>query len=283
MLELHLLVDRIQRFLAAGQAHLHAYARKSRIDLGLHFFDEVAAAVARLVDGLGQRGIAPGVQVAKGQVLQLTVGLVEPEPVRDRCVDFEGFARNALPLAARHVGKRAHIVRAIGQLDEDHAHVARHGQEHLAKRLCLIFLARVELQLVELGQPIDQFSHSNAEALDQVCLGDAAVLHGIVQQRRHERGRVELPARAQRRHSDRMGDVGFAAIAQLAQVRRVGKAVGLAHLLNACGVEIVEAVHERGQSSPQRHWPRHSWPQPPPPQARGLPQEDGVPRSCRQM
>jgi hypothetical protein len=139
-------------------------------------------------------------------------------------------------------------VRAIGQLDEDHAHVARHGQEHLAKRLCLIFLARVELQLVELGQPIDQFSHSNAEALDQVCLGDAAVLHGVVQQRRHERGRVELPARAQRRHSDRMGDVGFAAIAQLAQVRRVGKAVGLAHLLNACGVEIVEAVHERGKA-----------------------------------
>jgi hypothetical protein len=130
-------------------------------------------------------------------------------------------------------------VRAVGELDEDHAHVARHGQQHFSKRLGLVFLACVELQLVELGQAIDEFGHGDAEALDQVGLGDAAVLHRIVQQRRHERGRVELPARAQRRHGDRMGDVGLATVAQLAQVRRVGKSIGLAHLLYAGGVEVV--------------------------------------------
>ena len=137
-----------------------------------------------------------------------------------------------LHLLARHVAQGAHVVRAVGQLDQDDAHVARHGQQHLAERLGLVFLAGVELQLVQLGQAIHQFGHRRAEALDQLGLGDAAVFHGVVQQRGHQGLRVELPFGALGRDGDRVGDVGLAAVAQLAQVGLVGKAVGLPDLFD---------------------------------------------------
>src|SRR2546427_6797592 len=41
-------------------------AGELRIDLVLHALDQVAAALARAGDGLFQRGIAPGMQVAEG-------------------------------------------------------------------------------------------------------------------------------------------------------------------------------------------------------------------------
>ena len=120
-------------------------------------------------------------------------------------------------------------MQAVGQLDQDDAHVARHGQQHLAEGLGLVFLARVELELVELGDAVDQFGDRLAEALDQLGLGDAGVLDHVVQQRGHQRLRVELPFGALRRDRERMGDVGLAAVAQLAQVGLVGEAVGAAH------------------------------------------------------
>jgi hypothetical protein len=98
------------------------------------------------------------------------------------------------------------------------------------------------------GQAIDQFGHRRAEAVDQVGLGDAAVLHGIVQQGRHEGLHVELPARAQRGHGDGVRDVGLSAAAQLAQVRGIGIAVCLAHLLDAGAVEVVELFQKRGEA-----------------------------------
>ena len=90
--------------------------------------------------------------------------------------------------------------------------------------------SRVEkLQLVELGQAVDQIGGRRAEALDQLGLGDAAILHRVVHQRGHDRLGVELPVGAQAGDRDRMGDVGLAAGAELAEVGLVGEAVGLAH------------------------------------------------------
>ena len=186
--------------------------------------------------------------MTKRQILQLAVGLVQAQAVRNGGVDLQRFGRNASPLAARHVRQRAHVVRAIRQLDEDDAHIARHGQQHLAKRLGLVLLARVELQLVKFRQAVDQLCHRGAKTVYQIRLGNAAVLHGIVQQRRHERLHIQLPAGAQGRHGDRMRDIGLAAVAQLTQVRGVGIAVGLAHLLNAGTVEIVELFQQRGKA-----------------------------------
>ncbi len=160
--------------------------------------------------------------------------------MRDGRVDVERFARDPGPFLARRIGQRAHVVRAVGQLDQDDAHVARHRQQHLAEGLGLVLFARVELQLVELGEAVDQFGHRRAEALDQLGLGDAAVLDGVVQQGGHQGLRVELPFGALRRHGDRVGDVGLAAVAQLAQVGLVGKTVGATDQFGVFGAQVVE-------------------------------------------
>ena len=97
------------------------------------------------------------------QVLQLEVQRVEAEPVGDRRVDVERLARDALAMRRRHRVERAHVVQPVGELDQDDAHVARHREQHLAEALGLRFLARGELDLVELGHAVDHVGHRLAE------------------------------------------------------------------------------------------------------------------------
>ena len=42
----------------------------------------------------------------------------------------------------RQVVERPHVVRAVGELDQDDADVARHREDHLAEVLGLLLLAR---------------------------------------------------------------------------------------------------------------------------------------------
>jgi len=102
----------------------------------------------------------------------------------------------------------------------------------------------VELQLIELGQSIDEFGHGGAEVRDQIGLGDAAILQRVMQERRHERLGVELPVGAQARDGNGMRDVGLAAVAQLAQVRMIGVAIGLAHPFDGCIIEVMQLFEQ---------------------------------------
>ena len=165
----------------------------------------------------------------------------------DRGVDVERLAGDAHPLLAVDRVHGAHVVQPVGELDQDHAHVARHRQQHLAERLRLRLLAGREAQLVELGQAVDEIGGRRAEALDQLRLADAAILHCVVHQRRHDRLGIELPLGAQARDRDRMGDVRLAAGAELAEMGFVGEAVGLAHPADVARVEVVELAGQGGE------------------------------------
>ena len=122
-----------------------------------------------------------------------------------------------------HGLERAHVVQAVGQLDEDDAHVARHREQHLAEVLRLRVLQRGELDAVDLGDAVDQVGHGLAEVLGDLALGGRRVLHHVVEQCRHQRLRVEVPLREDLRHRERVGDVGLAALAVLPGVRGPGR------------------------------------------------------------
>ena len=111
----------------------------------------------------------------------------------------------------------------VGELDQDDADVARHREQHLAEALRLHFLARRELDLVELRHAVDHVGHRLAEALLEFVLGDGGVLHHVVQQRRGEALRVEPPLRQDARDRERMRDVRLARLAELAAVRGLGE------------------------------------------------------------
>ena len=181
-------------------------------------------------------------QIPERKILQFAIRLIQAQPVGNRCINLQRLRRNSTPFAARHVCQRAHIVCAICQLDQNHANIARHRQQHLAEGLGLVFLACIELKLVELGESIHEFGDRGTETIDQVGLSYAAIFHGIVQQRRHQCLGVELPGGAKCRHRNGVGDIGLTAVAQLTQVRLVGKAIGLPHQLDAGWVEVVKIV-----------------------------------------
>jgi hypothetical protein len=63
----------------------------------------------------------------------------------------------------RHRLDRAHVVRAVGELHEDDAQVSRHREQHLAEAFRLRFLAALELDLVELGDGVDELGDVLAE------------------------------------------------------------------------------------------------------------------------
>ena len=195
-----------------------------------------------------ERRVAPRLQVLERQLLQLAVGLVQAEPVRDRRVDVERLARRC---ASASRGRPRPCVRMLCRRSASLIRMTRTSRAIASSILrndsACDFLAGGELQLVELGQAVDQFGGRRAEALDQLRLGDAAILHRVVHQRRHDRLRVELPLGALAGDRDRVGDVGLAAGAELAEVGFVGEAVGLADLLDVGRVEVVELGGQRGE------------------------------------
>ena len=244
VLVVHLLVDGVQGFFTAKNPHRHAGFAKGMFHFLLHPLHQVAPAVACAGDGFFQHLVTPGQKVAERQVLQLAVGLVQAQAVGNGRVNFQGFAGDAPPLGTRHVAHGAHVVGAVCQLDEDDTHIARHGQQHFAKRLSLAFLAGVELKLVQLGQAVHQLCHRGAKPVHQVRFGDAAVFHGVVQQGRNQGLGIQPPLGALGRYGNGVGDVGLAAAALLAQVGLVGITVGLAHQIDAFGAQIVQFGHQ---------------------------------------
>ena len=166
MLVGHLFVDGVQRFLAPSDAYWHLGIGKNGLDFLLHFLNQVAAAAARLGHGLGKYCVAPRAQMAERQVLQLAIGLVQAQAVGDRCVDLQRLGGNAAPFGARHIRQGPHVVRTVSQFDQDHAHIARHRQQHLAERFGLVFFAGIEVQLVQLGQAVHQLCYRRAKFLN---------------------------------------------------------------------------------------------------------------------
>ena len=86
---------------------------------------------------------------------------------------------------------RAHVVQPVGELDDEHPPVLRHRDEHLAHRRRLLGLLGVELQPVELGDPVDDGGDLGPELLGDVVEGEPGVLDGVVEEGRGHRPGVE--------------------------------------------------------------------------------------------
>ena len=142
-------------------------------------------------DHLFDLGVTLGVQRREAEVLELPLDLLDTEAVRQRRVDVEGLLGDGALAGHRHHRDRAHVVQSVGQLDQQHAPVLGHRDEHLADRRGLLVLLGVELEPVELGDAVDDGGDLVPELIGQPLLGDPGVLHGVVQQRRRDGRLVE--------------------------------------------------------------------------------------------
>ncbi len=144
----------------------------------------------------------------------------------ERRVDLERLARLQDLLLLRQGGQRAHVVQAVGELDQDDPHVGGHRHHHLPVVLGLALVAALERDPGQLRDAVDEVGDGLAELrLDLVDRG-GRVLDGVVQERRAERVRVEPQPGADLRHLDRVADEVLARAPLLVGVAVAGEDEG---------------------------------------------------------
>ena len=146
--------------------------------------DVALALLALLVDERLDLAVLARVQRREREVLQLPLDRVDAEPVRERREDVERLLRLVDLLLLRQRVQRAHVVEAVGQLDQDHPDVGGHRDHHLAVVLGLLLVAALEGDAGELRDAVDELGDVVAEALAHVVERRGRVLDRVVQQRR---------------------------------------------------------------------------------------------------
>ena len=152
--------------------------------------------------------------------------------MRDGRVDLHRLVRleDAAVLFKRR--QRAHVVQAVGKLDDDDADVLAHRDEHLADRGRLLVGQALDFDLRDLGHAFDQLRDLRIEGFGQFLVGDLGVFDRIVKKGRRQRVHVHLEVGQDDRDLDRMLHERLAALATLALMGGGGEAV--------CAFELAE-------------------------------------------
>ena len=186
-----------------------------------------------------------GLQPLERQVLQFGPHVLHAHAPGERGIDVHRLLGDALALVGRHELEGAHVVQAVGELDEQDAYVGRNGKEELAQIFRLRFLARDEVQPLDLGEAVDDGADLGAEQLVDLGPRGVGVLNGVVQQRDRNGGVIELEVGEDRGHFERVGEVGVARGAHLTAMLLHGVDVGLVEqLLVGVGVIRLHALNE---------------------------------------
>ena len=185
--------------------------------------DVALALVALLADQALDLLVLARVQRREREVLELPLDRVDAEPVRERRVDLERLLGLLDLLLLRHRAERAHVVQAVGELDQDDPDVRGHRDHHLAVVLGLRLVARLERDAGELGDAVDEPGDLLAERLADLVEARGRVLDRVVQQRRAQRLGVEPHARADLRDADGVDDEVLARLAALVGVVLAGE------------------------------------------------------------
>ena len=157
------------------------------------------------------------------EILELPLERVDAEAVRERRVDLERLLRLLDLLLLAEVLDRAHVVQPVRELDQDHADVLGHRDDHLAVVLRLRLLAALELDPRQLRDALDEPRDLVAELGAHVVDVRLRVLDDVVQERGRDRLLVEPELRADARDADGMLDERRAGAPLLALVRGGGE------------------------------------------------------------
>ena len=144
----------------------------------------------------------------------------------ERRIDVERLLGDAAARRGRHEFQRAHVVQAIGELDQENADVVGDRQQQLAQVFRLLGLARHQLQPLQLGEPLDQRADLVPEHVVDFGAGGLGILDGVVQQGSHDGGVVELEVGEDRRDLERVREIRIAGGAGLRAMRLHGVDIG---------------------------------------------------------
>ena len=167
-------------------------------------------------------------EIAEGEVFEFAADQAHAEPVGDRRVNIQRFARDALLALGVEKFERAHVVQAVGELHHHHADVVHHGEQHLADVFGLAGFGREQIEPADFGDAFDEPRDIRAKLLGDLLERNFGVFDHVVKKRGAERGDVELHVREEVRDFDGMRKVGLAGKARLRFVLLGGEIVGAA-------------------------------------------------------
>ena len=146
---------------------------------------------------------------------------------RQRGIDIHRLLGDAAALVGFRCSQGCAFVQPVGQLDQQHPDIAGDRQHQLAEILRLLGAFGKNFQLGELGDAVDQVGDFLAELVADVLIGDQRVFDGVVQQRRHNGGHIQLEVGEDGRHFQGMGEIGIARGAELLAMGGHGIDIGL--------------------------------------------------------
>jgi hypothetical protein len=114
----------------------------------------------------------------------------------------------------------------VGELYDDHTHVAAHRHYHLPQGLGLRLLEVPRRQPLELGDPVDDVRDLLPEPCFKLLLGKVGVLKDIVKERRGDGRRVQAQVGEYVRRREGVVHERFPALADLTLMGSVGRPVG---------------------------------------------------------
>ena len=145
--------------------------------------------------------------------------------------DFQRFLGNTLLLVAAHVAQGTHVVQAVGELDDDDAHVLGHGQEHLAHAVELLVFFGTVIEAAQLGDAVDEEGYFLAEHLLDIFQGVRRIFDDIVEERRRNGRRIYFHICQYLGDGQGMQDIRFPADAALVLVGLFGQVIGFGHVI----------------------------------------------------
>ncbi len=225
-LALHLAPDRIGALAPAPHPRLDAPVGELADELLLDLRDQADMPLGERVQPLADDLVGLRIELAKRQAFELLAHLVHADAAGERRIDVDRLLGDAAPRFRRHMLDGAHVVQAVGELDQEHAHVLGDRQQQLAQVLRLLRLARDEVEPLELGEAFDQVADILAEQLVDLGAGGLGVLDGVVQQRGDDGGIVELVVGEDRGDFERMGKIRIAGGALLLAMGLHGVDIG---------------------------------------------------------
>ena len=161
----------------------------------------VTSCRCRLIALVGLR-----IEVLERQILELLAHLLDAHAAGKRRVDVEGLLGDALALVGRHELERAHVVQAVGELDQQHPHVVGDGEQQLAEILALRRPLGNQVEPLDLGEAVDEGADLGPEGLVDLLKRRLGILHRIVEDSCRDGGVVELQVGQDGRDFERMAE-----------------------------------------------------------------------------
>jgi len=212
------------------------------------------ALFAARLDGYADLFVSDGIDVFETEVFEFAANLAHAEPVRDGSVDFERLSRDLLLALGIEMLEGAHVVEAVGELDEDDADVVDHGEHHLAEVLGLRFFAGREIDLADLGYAFDDVGDLFAEFLADFNGGDRGVFDGVVEEAGGDGNGVHFHVGENVADFERMYEVGLAGSAVLSSVVFLGEFVGSFNEVEiVVGTVLAQLFHQLAEAGDREH------------------------------